>query len=199
MPRCPPIAPSCRSASTSVRSSSGITNWIISSLPSEGSNRRHRMPSWTNSWSQSCSSLHEDRLVLPISSAAGFSPASLPRSIRPRVESASCASRSLWIGGASGGHTFTAETCFSASKSWLFLPHCLQGRRERASAAIIAQDIGREDRSRGTEDPSSSQEHLMESAGGAMSAVISHAIALRAGPCNRKTRNPRRAGPSTGG
>ena len=123
-PRWPPIAPSCRSASTSARSSSGITNWIIGSLPSGGSNRRHMIPSWTNSWSQSCRSLREDRLALPISSAACFSPASLPRSIRPRVDSASCASWSLWIGGGSGGHTVTAETCFSASKSWLSLPHC---------------------------------------------------------------------------
>ena len=103
------------------RSSSRITNWIIGSLPSGGSNRQHRIPPWTNSWSQSCSSLREDRLALPISSAAGFSPASLPRSIRPRVEFASCASRSLWIGGGSGGHTVMAETCFPASKSWLSL------------------------------------------------------------------------------
>ena len=131
-----PQAPSWRSVSTSSRSASGMMVCVMAEVPSEVSNLRQSTPFRTVNWSQICSRRREDRLKLPSSSALGFFPDSWPRRSGLKMGSASCAFRSSETGSDSGGCMDVAEIVPWISEVWLSLPHCLQGRQERASAFV---------------------------------------------------------------
>ena len=133
----PPKAPSWRSVSTPSRSASGMMVCVTAEVPSEVSNLRQSIPFRTVNWSQICSRRREDRLKLPSSSALGFFPDSWPRRSGPKMGSASCAFRSSEMGSDSGGCMDVAEIVPWISEVWLSLLHCLQGRRERASAFVF--------------------------------------------------------------